>query len=64
MNATPKFCPTHQNSCKTRKYNIDNKNKYIKSMQMTRIRAALWALCSKWFALIKTASNLNIIDLT
>ena len=47
MNTTPKFHPTHQNSCKTRKYNINNKNKYIKSMQMARIMAALWALCSK-----------------
>ena len=64
MNIIPKFCPTHQNSCKTRKYNINNKNKYIKSMQMTRIMAALWALCSKWFPLIKTASSLNIIDST
>ena len=33
-------------------------------MQMTRTMAALWALCSKWFPLIKTASNLNIIDST
>ena len=47
MNITPKFCPTHQNSCKIRKYNINDKNKYIKSMQMTRIMAGLWALCSK-----------------
>ena len=47
MNITPKFHPTHQNSCKIRKYNINDKNKYIKSMQMTRIMAALWALCSK-----------------
>ena len=64
MNILPKFHPTHQNSCKRRKYNINNKNKYIKSMQMTRIMAALWALYSKWFPLIKTTSNLNIIDLT
>ena len=64
MNIIPKFHPTHQNSCKERKYNINNKNKYIKSMQMTRIMAALWALSSKWFPLIKTASSLNIIDLT
>ena len=64
MNTTPKFHPTHQNSCKTRKYNINNENKYIKSMQMTRIMAALWALCSIWFLLIKTASSLNIIDST
>ena len=64
MNITPKFHPTHQNSCKIRKYNINDKNKYIKSMQMTRIMAALWALCSKWFPLIKTASSLNIIDPT
>ena len=47
MNITPKFHPTHQNSCKIRKYNINDKNKYIKSMQMTRIMAALWALYSK-----------------
>ena len=53
MNITPKFHPTHQNSCKTRKYSINNKNKYIKSMQLTRIIAALWALCSKWFPLLK-----------
>ena len=33
-------------------------------MQMTRIMAALWALCSKWFPLIKTTSIQNIIDLT
>ena len=33
-------------------------------MQMTRIMAALWVLCSKWLPLIKTASSLNIIDLT
>ena len=64
MNTTPKFHPTHQNSCKTQIYNINNKNKYIKSMQMTRIMAALWALCSKWFPLIKTAPSLSIIDLT
>ena len=64
MNITPKFHSTHQNSCKTRKYNINNKNKYIKGMQMTRTMAALWALCSKWFPLITTASSLNIIDLT
>ena len=57
MNILPKFHPTHQNSCKTQKYNINNKNKYIKSMQMTRIMAALWALCSKWFPLIKTISS-------
>ena len=53
MNRTPKFHPTHQNSCKTRKYSINNNNKYIKGMQMTRIMAALWALCSKWFPLLK-----------
>ena len=64
MNILPKFCPTHQNSCKTQKHNINNKNKYIKGMQMTRIMAALWALCSKWFPLIKTTSSRNIIDLT
>ena len=64
MNTTPKFCPTHQNSCKIRKYSINNMNKYIKSMQMTRIIAALWALCLKWFPHIKTASSLNIIDST
>ena len=64
MNIIPKFHPTHQNSCKTRKYNINNKNKYIKSMQLTRIMAALWALCLKWFPLIKTASSLNIINST
>ena len=28
---------------------------------MTRIMAALWALCLKWFPHIKTASSLNII---
>ena len=64
MNILTKFHPIHQNHSKTQKYNINNKNKYIKSMQMTRIMAALWALCSKWFPLIKTASMLNIIDLT
>ena len=64
MNITPKFFPTHQNSCKIRKHSINNKNKYIKSMQMTRIMAPLWALCLKWFPLIKTASSLNIIDST
>ena len=26
----PKFCPTPQNNCKIRKYNINNINKYIK----------------------------------
>ena len=55
----PKFCPTHQNSCKIRKYNINSTNKYIKSMQMTRIMAALWALCLKWFPHIKSASSLT-----
>ena len=30
-------------------------------MQLTRIMAALWALCLKWFPLIKTASSLNMI---
>ena len=34
MNIIPKFHPTYQNSCKTRKYNINNKNKYIRSMQL------------------------------
>ena len=53
MNIIPKFHPTHQNSCKTRKYNINDKNKCIKSMQLTRIMAALWALCLKWFPLLK-----------
>ena len=33
-------------------------------MQMTRIMAALWALCLKWFPDIKTASSLNLIDST
>ena len=64
MNITPKFCPTHQNSCKIRKYNINDKNKYIKSMQKTILMAALWALYSKKFPPIKTASSLNIIDPT
>ena len=57
MNITPKFHPTHQNSCKIQKYNINNNNKYIKSMQMTRIMAALWALCSNGSPLIKTTSS-------
>ena len=61
---TPKFHPTHQNSHKIRKYNINRINKYIKSMQKTRIMAALWVLCLEWFPHIKTTSSPNIINST
>ena len=52
MNISPKFCPTDQNSCKNKKYNISNINIY-KKHAMTRIMAALLALCLKRFPILK-----------
>ena len=35
INMTPKFLPTHQNSCKIRKYSINNMNKYYEILNRT-----------------------------
>ena len=46
MNRSPKFTQPIKTALKIRKYNISNINVY-KKHAMTRIMAALWALCLK-----------------
>ena len=60
MNISPTFSQPIKTAVKTRKYNINNISIYIEHA-MSRIMAALWALCLKRCPHIKTASSLNII---